>query len=171
MYVTKSAGTCVRRHIGCFFASDDVYNCTELMNRVSSLCDWNSLVQLGNCSQRLRDIVQYVIRRRIFFGLGRFIHEKHHARFFELLELTESAVVGGFVRHFMCLEENIYRCVLPSQLSIVIPMESHGSSSSRKWVHFISNCGEYDRNWDHDTSYPYSIKSSKTIFFGRTSSV
>jgi hypothetical protein len=176
MYIIESPGSHVRRssrrRVGCSSPSDDIYNCTELMDLVAGLCDWNSLVRLGNCNRHLRDIVQYIIRRRISLCLGRFIHRKHHARFFDLLEKTESAVVGGFVRHFMCLEDDVYSCVLPSQLSIVIPVGvSHGSNSGRRWVHFISNCGEYDGDWDEDTSFPYSTKSSKTIFFNQASSV
>lgn len=175
-YVVSPPGSLVsassQRYATCSLACNNVYNCTELLEQISSLCDWSSMVQLGNSSQHMRMVVQDVVRRRISKCLDRFIPRKHHARFFELLESTEAAVVGGFIRHIMCLEEDVYRFVFPTQLSLLIPIGRFGDSDTgRRWVHFISNCGDYGATCDNDTSLPYSRTSSSTNFFNQMSSV
>jgi len=130
------------------------------------------MVQLGNSSQHMWMVVQDVVHRCISKSLDRFIPRKHHARFFELLESTEAAVVSGFIRHIMCLEEDIYRFVFLTQLSLLIPIGRFGDSDTgRRWVHFISNCGDYGATCDNDTSLPYSRTSSSTYFFNQMSSV
>ena len=176
MYVVESPGNHVRRssrrHAACTIASEDVYNCTELMEQITSKCEWNSLTRMGNCTLFLRRLVQDIIRRRITVCLERFLSGRYHARFFQLLETTDAAIVGGFVRHLMCLEEDIYRSIFPAQLSILVPVGSVSDSNvGRKWVHFLSNCVDYEGTWQDTTPPPYSMKSSRSFYFNRTSSV
>ena len=90
MYIIKSPGSHVRQSSHWCFerttASNDLYNCTKLVELISSLCDWISLVQPGNCSYHLQIIVQDIIHWHVLFSLRHFLPRGYHSRPFELLE-------------------------------------------------------------------------------------
>ncbi len=136
------------------------------MTLIAGFCEWSSMVCLGNTDQFLRQVVQKIIRTRISSSLAHFIPKKKHYRLFELLESTQAAFAGGFVRYLMCLGNEIDSRVMPSQLSILVPVRrSNNFHAGRAWFHFISSCASYDTISHNESSPPYTTKSSKTYFF------
>jgi len=113
---------------------------------IAQLCDWQTLVTIGNVSVRERVIVTRIIRKRIEACIIRFIYRDSFSRFFELLDSTSSALVGGFVRHIMCLDEKVYEEIHPRSMDIIVPVgRGKDPVAARRFTHFLSNAGPCSR--------------------------
>jgi len=113
---------------------------------IAQTCDWPTLVAIGNTSVRERDIVRRIMRKRIVSCIIRFVHQDSISRFFELLDITSSAIVGGFVRHIMSLNEEIYEDVHPYSMDIIVPIaRGKDPMAARKLAHYLSNAGPCSR--------------------------
>ena len=123
-----------------------LYNTVELFDMVAQLSDWPTLIAIGNTCVRDRDIVKRIIRRRVMFCISRFLSRESFNRFFELLDITSSALVGGFVRHIMCLDDKIYEDVYPHNMDVIVPIgRGKDPMAARKLTHFLSNAGPCSR--------------------------
>lgn len=128
------------------------------------LCDWSTLVAIGNTCVRERCLVNGIIRKRVTTCTARFLSPKSFNRFFELIELMSAALVGGFVRHIMCLNEDIYEGVYPRNMDIIVPVGAgRDHSAARKLAHFLSNAGPCSQMLELESLSPLHTVSQSTF--------
>jgi len=123
-------------------ASFGVYNTVELIDAIVQLCDWLTLVAVGNTCIRERNVVNCIIRKHVATCLARFVFPDSVNRFLELVDISSTALVGGFVRHIMCLNESVYDEVYPRSMDILVPIGGgRDRTAARKLANFLSNAG------------------------------
>ena len=145
-------------------ASFRLYSAVELVDLITQLCDWPMLVAIGNTCVRERRLVNDIICKRVATCIARFIFPSSFDRFFELISLASAALVGGFVRHIMCLNETIYDEVYPCSIDIIVPIGGgRDRSAARRLAHFLSNTGPCLQMMELESLSPHHMVSRFTF--------
>ena len=144
-------------------ASFRLYNIVELIDSIIQLCNWSSLVALTNTCVCERCLVNNIIHKRVATCTAHFVSPKSLNRFFELVKLMSTALVG-FVRHIMCLNEDVYDGVYPRNMDIIVPIGA-GWDRSAAWrfAHFLSNAGPCSQMLELESLSPLYMVSQSTF--------
>ena len=148
----------------CMQASFRLYNIVELIDSIIRLCNWSSLVALTNTCVCECCLVNNIIHKRVATCSACFVSPKSLNRFFELVKLMSTALVGGFMRHIMCLNEDVYDGVYPHNMDIIVPVGAGWDHSAvRRFAHFLSNAGPCFQMLELESLSPLYMVSQSTF--------
>lgn len=146
------------------WASNRVYDIVEMLNAITSMCNWTTLLDLANSSCTLRTVSQHIMCLRVKEFLCPFIGNDFamHNWLFNIMMITKSAITGALV-HCMLLAftDRMYLDTRPTQLDIVIPY-ANGLDVMGIWIRFFSNL-QYTASYDNSAYWQAATVVKRTL--------
>lgn len=146
----------------------ELSGCVELVEMILDECTWSAVVVFSKINKVLRFIVFSYVNARIRHFILKFIPSADVQAFFDLLEATDSAVVGSLVRCIMSVDAfSMYSRVHPLQLNITVPHKPDvymcdTTTGYRRWRRFLASCGYNDEYGGGEGIAPYHLSATST---------